>query len=89
MKLDSHRHFLRIRIHGDTLHVFPVAVDKVPRRDEWRENPLRANDKSLSVFVPPDSMLPRLIEGPIVIRAQHAPSTSEVKSPGELPASEP
>jgi hypothetical protein len=84
MKLDSHRHFLRIRILGDTLHVYPVALDRVPRRDEWKENPLRKSDPSVSVFIPPDSIAPRLIEGPVVIQAQPAPSTSDVKSPTEL-----
>ena len=82
MRLDSYRHFLRIRILGDTLQVYPIALDRVPKRKEWKENPLRKSDPSASVFVPPDSMVPHLIEGPVVIRAQHAPSTSEVKSAG-------
>jgi hypothetical protein len=85
MRLDSHRHFLRIRILGNTLHVYPVSLERVPRRDEWKENPLRRTHPSASVFIPPDTIFPHLIEGPIVIRAQHAPSTSEVKSPSELP----
>jgi hypothetical protein len=89
MKLDSHRHFLRIRILGDTLQVYPIALDRVPKRHEWRENPARKTDRSASVFVPPDSIAPHLIEGPVVIRAQHAPSTSEMKSPSELPSPAP
>jgi hypothetical protein len=79
MRLDSYRHFLRIRILGDTLHVYPIALDRVPKRDEWKENPLRASDPTVSVFVLPESIVPHLIEGPIVIHAQHAPSTSDVK----------
>jgi hypothetical protein len=86
MKLDSHRHFLRIRIQGDTLEVYPVAVDRVPARHEWRENPQRKLDPTASVFVPPDTMVPRLIEGPIVIQGRFTPSTQEMKDPADLPS---
>jgi len=85
MKLDSHRHFLRIRILGDTLAVFPVKLDRVPKRDEWRENPARQANPFASVFVSEPAMEPKLVEMPIEIRAHHAPSTTEVKTPSQLP----
>jgi hypothetical protein len=85
MRLDSHRHFLRLRIVGETVTVFPIKIDKVPTRDQWQENPERAKNPLASVFRPNPAMQPGLIEAPIEIRAQHARPTSEVKTPSELP----
>jgi hypothetical protein len=85
MKLDSHRHFLRIGILGDKLTVFPVKVDRVPSRDQWRENPERKNDKRASVFISDPAMKPGLVEQPFEIRAHDAAATTEVKTPGQLP----
>jgi len=85
MKLDSHRHFLRIRIEGDTLRVYSIKLDSVPTRDQWRENEQRNTDPSVSVFVPQPPMMPRLIEPPIDIQARLAPSTTAVRTPSELP----
>lgn len=87
MKLDSHRHFLRIRIQGDTLQIFPVAVDRVPKRDEWAENPQRSKKPLASVFVPPETMVPHLVEGPIIVSAHHAPLTSDIKPATDLATS--
>jgi len=85
MQLDSHRNFLRIRILRDTLTVFPVKLDKVPARNEWRKNPARQTNPTAAVFDTEVAMNPELVEKPIVIQAQHAPTTAEVRTPGELP----
>jgi hypothetical protein len=86
MKLDRYRNFLRLRVLGDTLTVYPVGLDEVPRRHQWRENPARSTDPAASVFVPEPAMEPHLIGGePIKIHAREAPSTSDVKQPSELP----
>jgi hypothetical protein len=85
MKLDSHRHFLRIRILGDTVTVYAVKLDRVPTRDQWHENHERKTNKMASVFNSVPAMKPELIEKPIEIRAHHAPSTTEVKTPSQLP----
>src|ERR1700704_6649198 len=39
MRLDSYRHFLRIRINGDEVSIFPVGLDAVPKRSDWLLNP--------------------------------------------------
>ncbi|HNP69821.1 MAG TPA: hypothetical protein PKK15_01870, partial [Kouleothrix sp.] len=39
-----HRHFLRLRIKGDEATVYPVGLDRSPRRREWRENPAPSRD---------------------------------------------
>jgi hypothetical protein len=88
MKLDSHRHFLRLRIIGDAVTVFPIKIDKVPLRKEWLYNPKDKRERTPSVFIPRSAMNPQLIEQPIEIRADHnsaATTTMQVKSPGELP----
>jgi hypothetical protein len=85
LKLDSHRHFLRMRILGDTLTIFPIRLDRVPTRDQWRENPERRTNRFASVFIADPAMRPELIEKPFEIRAPYAPSTAEVKTPSQLP----
>jgi hypothetical protein len=84
MKLDSHRHFLRLRIIGDTVTVFPIKIDKVPDRNQWKDNRKRETDKSTSVFRPEPAMRAKLIEDPIEIIAEHARSTTQVKTPSAL-----
>jgi hypothetical protein len=84
MRLDSHRHFLRLRIRGDTVTVFPIKLDEVPGRKGWRFNP--PDERSPSVFSPAAAMRPELIEQPIEIRVDHeSTATTQVKAPGELP----
>jgi hypothetical protein len=78
MKLDSHRNFLRLRIVGDSVTVFPICVDAVPTRDGWKKNEKRSVDHP-SVFEPAVSMGERLIEEPITIDAAHALSSKDVR----------
>ncbi|MER8394927.1 metallophosphoesterase [Mesorhizobium sp. M1340] len=86
MKLDSHRHFLRIRLKGDAATVFPVKLEKVPAREQWRANPERKTDPSVSVFASDPQLSPQMLEEPISILARAAASTSDVKTPGEMPS---
>lgn len=85
MRLDGFRHFLRIRIQGDGITLYPIKLDQVPKRDQWRENEARRSDLSASVFVAEPQLTPGLIEEPIEITARHAQATSDVKTPAELP----
>jgi hypothetical protein len=84
MRLDSHRHFLRLRIMGDTVTVFPIKIDKVPDRNQWKYNPKHERNESPSVFRPEPAMRAELIGNPIEIIAEHARSTSQVKTPSEV-----
>src|SRR5829696_6156445 len=52
MRLDSFRHFLRIRVIGDQITVYPVGFDRTPRREEWRDNPAINQDPQASYFLP-------------------------------------
>ncbi|MGA0565543.1 hypothetical protein ACO2RV_24255 [Ancylobacter sp. VNQ12] len=83
MKLASHRHFLRLRIKGDQVTVYPIKLDRTPKRSEWaipEPRPARG-----PVFVPTPRLQPELIEEPIVIKARGATSTEDVKPAAELP----
>lgn len=84
MQLDSYRHFLRIRLQGDTATIFPVKLDRVPTRDMWKMNPKRTPDSEQSVLVPDPDLQAGLIEPAIFIQARTTTTTSEVKTPDEL-----
>ncbi|MFO1135335.1 MAG: hypothetical protein U1E30_09150 [Rhodoblastus sp.] len=72
MRRDSHRHFLRIRIKGDEATVYPVGLDRSPRRREWRANPAPSPDEP-SAYVADPPLSPRLIETPFVARGNVQP----------------
>ena len=67
MRRDSHRHFLRIRIKGDEATVYPIGLDRTPRRREWWANPALSSDEP-SAYVADPALAPRLIETPFVAR---------------------
>jgi hypothetical protein len=67
MRRNSHRHFLRIRIKDDCAEVFAIALDKTPRRRDWRLN-IAARGKPAPVYVPEQPLAPRLIEPPFLAR---------------------
>jgi hypothetical protein len=68
MRLDSHRNFLRIRIKDDELTIYPIGLDRVPRRHEWRFNTDRTGTPP-PVYVPVSPLTPHLIETPIAVRS--------------------
>ena len=79
MRIDGYRQFLRMRILGDLLEVYPIAIDKVPRRDGWVKNAADPDRPGASVFAPAQPLDAKLIEGPVVIRAMAAPTTADAR----------
>jgi hypothetical protein len=71
MRRDSHRHFLRIRIKDDEATIFPIGLDRTPKRRAWRANPKPSPDAP-GAYVAEPPLAPRLIETPIVIHAPRA-----------------
>ncbi len=67
MRLDSHRNFLRMRIKNDEVVIYPIGLDRVPTRREWRTNGAGIGSPP-PVYVPISPLAPRLIEGPIAVR---------------------
>jgi hypothetical protein len=70
LRLTSHKHFLRIRIKDETATIFPICLDRIPKRNQWKSNPDRS--LSSSAIVPKEQLRPRLIEEPIIIQALRA-----------------
>jgi hypothetical protein len=69
MRLDCFKHFLRIRITDQEVTIFPIGLDRVPRRDEWQINPnWREDNPSEPAYLPRFKLRPHLIEDPIVVR---------------------
>lgn len=68
MRRNSHRHFLRIRIKGDTATVFPIGLDRTPRRSAWRRIDKPTRDQPCAYVAEPP-LAPRLIETPYDARA--------------------
>ncbi|TPN81045.1 hypothetical protein FJ987_25820 [Mesorhizobium sp. CU2] len=67
MRRNSHRHFLRMRIKGDTVTVFPVGLKDIPKREDWRPNAERAGQPP-PAYVPKSPLKPELIEEPFSVK---------------------
>jgi hypothetical protein len=78
LRLTSHKHFLRIRIKDDTATIFPICLDRVPKRNQWQLNLNRKASTSISAIVPTVDLRPRLVEKPISVKA---PSIQRVPPP--------
>ena len=81
IRLDSYRHFLRIRIVGDAATLYPIRLDRVPRRRDWRPNVARTG-RPAPVYVPAEPLAPGLIETPIPVRALRLPPAPPLDAGG-------
>ena len=73
LRIADYKNFLRLHIREDgTLTIYPIGLDRVPRR--WRARREDEGSVTPSAEVPDDpaSTAPRLIEPPIVIRPRDA-----------------
>lgn len=71
MRLDCFRHFMRLRIKGDEVTIFPIGLDRIPKRKEWRINTNWTGDAAQEpAYVAENEIEPRLIERPIVMRGR-------------------
>jgi hypothetical protein len=84
MRLDGYRYFLRIRIQGNELRIYPIGLDRVPLRNEWRPTADAGAGSAVSRFTPLESCKPRLIEDPISIDAAQVDEVAAaVKHPAQ------
>ncbi|MGP9812263.1 metallophosphoesterase [Rhodopseudomonas sp. NSM] len=81
MRLDCYRNFLRIRLLGDQVTVYPIGLDRVPTRADWIDNPQSAIDPMVPYFIAQHGLDPHLIESPIVIGGFDTSSAATVKQP--------
>jgi hypothetical protein len=72
IRLDSHRHFLRLRIEGANATLFAIGLDATPRRRDWRFN-TAGRGAPAPVYAPLKPLAPRLIERPVPVRALRLP----------------
>jgi len=79
MRLDSYRHFLRMRIQGDELRIYPIGIDATPARSDWIVNPrAEKDDQTESLFLPSKPLHEHLIEGPVIVRAPQVHTVKQV-----------
>lgn len=68
MRLDCFKNFLRIHIKGNDVRIYPVGLDRVPRRKDWvRNQKAKENDPEQPWFLPVKPLNPRLIEDPVEV----------------------
>lgn len=67
LRLTDYKNFLRMKIEGEVLTIYPIGLKRTPTRFEWR----RESDRPDSRYVPRIALAPELIDGPIVIDARN------------------
>jgi hypothetical protein len=73
LRLGSYQNFIRMKVEGDTITIYPIGVDKAPGRDEWMQNPAYVDadpDQDTPAIIPKSGVGARLIEAPIVINTE-------------------
>lgn len=68
LRLDSYRHFIRLKIEGDKITIYPIGIDESPKRGDWKFNDFyEEGTQDIPVVVPKKGLGQHLIENPIVI----------------------
>jgi hypothetical protein len=68
MRLDSYRHFIRLKIEADKITIYPIGIDQTPKREDWKLNEsYEKGTQDIPVIVPINDLEQHLIENPIVI----------------------
>ncbi len=68
LRIQDYKNFLRLHLASDgTLTIYPIGIDKVPRRWEYTTPPKGSH------YHPKEDLKPHLIEEPIVIPAKEKP----------------
>ena len=68
MRLDSYRHFIRLKIDNNKLTIYPIGIDKSPERKDWKFNEsYKEGTQNIPVVIPKKDLEQHLIEDPIVI----------------------
>ncbi len=68
--LRHYKHFLRMHFEPDRLTIYPIAIDSVPGRKDWRApGPNDPRQTNQPLIVPKTPLNPYLLEDPIVIEA--------------------
>jgi hypothetical protein len=84
LAVQDYKNFLRMKFEEDKLTIYPIALDRVPRRKEWRANPKKdiGVNEHMPLLVPKRDMKPRLIHDPIEIKKEARPDVVDAFVPG-------
>lgn len=79
LRLNRFNNFLRMRIQANTLEVYAIGLQDVPKRSGWSANPKKASgNPDQPVFTPDAPLAPHLIEK-VVIETSHPPTRGAAK----------
>jgi hypothetical protein len=71
MRLDSYRHFLRLKVEKDQVTIYPVGIDNAPKRSDWKMNENFDDDNphqdTPAILPKSGDVKQHMIESPIVI----------------------
>jgi hypothetical protein len=71
LRIQDYKHFLRFHVKADgTLTIYPIKVERVPRR--WRERRADEAGSTPSAVVPTEPLRAQLIEAPITLQPRSA-----------------
>lgn len=81
MRLDSYKHFLRLRFDANTLTIYPIGIDKSPERKDWKMNDQYIDsdpDQDTPAIIPNIELGQKLIEPPIVIDVKEVEKIEDI-----------
>ncbi|MDX2204074.1 MAG: hypothetical protein NW223_15085 [Hyphomicrobiaceae bacterium] len=78
LAIKDYKNFLRMKVEKDQLTIYPIALDEVPGRMDWRETKPDEHPQQRPLIVPKTPMRPRLIEAPIVIKRADVPPYAQM-----------
>lgn len=69
LRIKDYKNFLRMKFEPDQLTIYPVGIDRIPRKSDWMTAPSdRPDDGQNAALIPVKPIPVHLIEEPIVIR---------------------
>ncbi len=77
MQIEGYKNFVRLRIKGDELTIYPIGLERVPSDEQWKDNPKAAENSPEPKLVPTQPLKPSFIETPVTIDANTVKSAKE------------
>ncbi len=69
MQIEGYKNFVRLRIKGDELTIYPIGLERVPSDAQWQDNPKAAKTSTAPKLVPAHPLKPSFIESPVIVDA--------------------
>jgi hypothetical protein len=69
LRIQDYKNFLRIKLEPDQVTIYPIGLDRVPRKADWMSAPVELHGQGHNpALIPVKQIQIHLIEEPIVIR---------------------